>query len=136
MRQIEKFRQIEAIVCEYYELKPDSLHTPSRVQKFVNARILTWYYIRKIYETSYKQIGDFYKRHHSTVLHALKIVENSLDTKQYLYEDIMNLDMIMKRIQLQKNTNIIIELDNGTDWRELVTDITGKYNIVKYEVIH
>lgn len=135
MKQNDKFRQIEKIVCDYYELNPNSIHTPSRVQRFVNARILTWWYIRKVYNVSLAQIGNFYKRHHTTVLHAMRMVENSLDTKQHLYEDVCNLDEIIKRLKVRENTNVIIELENGTDWRDLITDVTGKYKIVKYEVI-
>lgn len=135
MRQIDKFRQIEKIVCDYYELDPKAIHTPSRVQKFVNARILTWWYIRKVYETSYKQIGEFYNRHHTTVMHALRLVENSIETKQYLYEDLMNLDVIMRKLMDRNNTTVIIELENGMDWRDLITDVTGKYKVLKYELI-
>lgn len=136
MRQIEKFKQIEKIVCDYFELEPHKIHTPSRVQKFVNARILTWWYIRKVYEISYKQIGEYYDRHHTTVLHALRIVENSIETKHHLYEDICHLDLIMKRLIFKNKTSVLIELENGLDCHDLITDITGKYKIIKYEVIN
>lgn len=83
---------IKQTVCEAFNINPDVLKTNSRKREIVQARHLTMYFCKSLTTATVKTIGmEVGGKDHSTVLHAIKTVENLLKTDQNfmnLYSDI------------------------------------------------
>ncbi len=72
---------ITKAVCSFYSLTPEDLTGPSRRRDVTMPRQIAMYLIREMTSMSLPQIGAaFGKRDHTTVLHACKLVEESLRT--------------------------------------------------------
>ena len=68
-------------VSDYYSITPEDLISPSRRREITVPRQIAIYLTREMTTMSLPQIGAaFGKRDHTTVLHACKLVEESLRT--------------------------------------------------------
>ncbi len=73
--------QIQAIVCEYFEIDQDLVRAKTRKREIVQARQLAMYFSKALTQHSLKTIGlQFGGRDHSTVIHANRSVNNQLET--------------------------------------------------------
>lgn len=80
------------VVSNYYSLTPSQVKGNIRTSQISLARHISMYLTRKLLNESYKQIGlDFGGKDHSTVLNAIKNVENSLKLNPSLQVVINNL---------------------------------------------
>jgi len=71
--------QIQNLVCSAYKLTLDSLIGKSRTKEVAEARMVAMYLTREYTDLSLKTIGLYYGgRDHSTVVHAIKWVENNI----------------------------------------------------------
>lgn len=131
----QRIQVIEKQVCNYYEVDPEKLYVHNRLSKYVKARYLTWHYSRKIFSITLRDIADQYKRHHTSIIHGLRTVEDSIYTKTYLYHDILALDRVMEEIGIINNMKVVIEVPCGTNWKSLIYDISEKYNVIRYQVV-
>lgn len=77
MTLIEKIKAVEAAIVEAANLNADELHSTSRVQAVADARAAVWYIMRKRLGLSYKYIGKYYSRDHTTVLRAVERVQGT-----------------------------------------------------------
>jgi hypothetical protein len=64
------FEDIVRAVVEATRIAPAKIHGRSRHQRVAFARQLAMYLMRQITRASYPRIGDFFSRHHSTVMYA------------------------------------------------------------------
>lgn len=129
-----KMDKIAKIVCDYYDLPIDVMFSRCRVQRQVKARMVTWYFIRESLACSLKEMGKHYDRDHSSILHGLSVVKDCIDTKTYVYDDLIDIRQIIINSNIKDYTVIDLEIPNELDWRKIVTDITGKYKTIKYHV--
>lgn len=67
--------EILRLVCEEYELSEIELMAHRRHKKTCLARQVAMYLAKKSCHHSYPQIGRFFERDHTTVLHAVNITE-------------------------------------------------------------
>ena len=73
--------QIQAIVCEYFDLDQDLVRAKTRKREVVQARQLAMYFSKQLTHHSLKTIGlQFGGRDHSTVIHANRTVNDHLET--------------------------------------------------------
>ncbi len=73
--------QIQAIVCEYFNLDQDLVRAKTRKREVVQARQLAMYFSKELTHHSLKTIGlQFGGRDHSTVIHANRTVNDHLET--------------------------------------------------------
>ncbi len=79
--------EIQRAVCEHLGIPQDLMRAKTRKQEVVNARQIAMYFSKELTNSSLKTIGlHFGGRDHSTVIHALQTVEDSIkyDQKQRL----------------------------------------------------
>ncbi len=93
IRKIEKRKlsasDIEALVCEHFNVKAGLIHTASRKREIVQARQVTMYLLKQHTDMSLAQIGGLIgKKNHATVLHACKTVKNQLEVDKAFRNDV------------------------------------------------
>ena len=67
--------EISDFVAMRFRLAPDQLTGKSRIQRVAFARQLAMFLCRKLTNSSFPTIGEHFGRDHSTVIHALNLVE-------------------------------------------------------------
>lgn len=65
-------------VSEYYKIQIKDIKGRSRKREFVKARFISMYLIRNNTSLKLKTIGDIVGRDHTTVLHSLQTIQNTL----------------------------------------------------------
>lgn len=76
---------IQAAVCEYFDLKPSELIGNSRLKKYAMPRHIAQYLTRALTTLSLPEIGaKFGGRDHTSILHACKKIEKTLEEDQNL----------------------------------------------------
>ena len=74
-------------VSNYYDIPLEVLKSKSRVREVVKARQIFCWLMRKNTRLSFRDIGKPLIIDHSTVIHAIKTVENLIHTKDYFGND-------------------------------------------------
>ncbi len=67
--------RVETLVGTYLGIEPRQILSPRRESRVVFARQLTMYLMRKHMGLSFASIGERYGRDHTTVLHAVRVIE-------------------------------------------------------------
>jgi chromosomal replication initiator protein len=89
---------IQRIVCEYFQISPEKLKEQIRKREFVQARQIAMYFAKEFTKSSLKTIGlHFGGRDHSTVIHALKTVQDLCCTDKEFNRYV---EELRKKIQL------------------------------------
>ena len=73
-------------VLNYYDLTKGELKGKSRKGEVVVARQFFCALARELTELSYQSIGDYVNRDHATVMHSTRVIDNSKDTADTLYD--------------------------------------------------
>lgn len=88
---------IESIVCDYYNIKSELIHSASRKRQIVQARQIAMYLSKAYTEMSLAQIGSLIgKKNHATVLHACKIVKEQMEVDKNFREEISEIESKIK----------------------------------------
>jgi chromosomal replication initiator protein len=88
---------IESIVCDFYNIKCELIHTASRKRQIVQARQVTMYLSKNYTEMSLAQIGSLVgKKNHATVLHACKTVKEQMEVDKIFREEIAEIEKKLK----------------------------------------
>jgi chromosomal replication initiator protein len=76
---------IQKIVCDYFNINLDTLNSKTRKREIVQARQLVMYFAKEYTKSSLAMIGMHCgNKDHATVLHAVRTVNNLLETdKQF-----------------------------------------------------
>ncbi len=83
--RLVRVSDIEATVCEFFNVKPDELRSSSRKQSISQPRMLAMYLSRKLTQSAYSEIGEhFGGRNHSTVMSAEKKIATQLTASHTL----------------------------------------------------
>jgi chromosomal replication initiator protein len=71
---------IQELVCDYFNIPTNKVKDKTRKQEIVEARQIAMFLAKKFTESSLKTIGlHFGGRDHSTVIHAVRTIENLLE---------------------------------------------------------
>ena len=65
-------------IAEYYKILPKDIKGKSRKRHFVKARFIAMYCIKNNTSLTLKTIGDMVGRDHTTIIHSLRTIENTL----------------------------------------------------------
>ncbi len=76
--------EIIQLTAKAYSLKPEDLSGKSRRQRLVRPRHFAMYLCRRFTDCSLKEIGRAFKRDHTSVMHALRSVEQKTATQPQL----------------------------------------------------
>ncbi len=72
---------IQKIVCDYFGIPVDQIHSKTRKREIVQARQIAMYFAKKMTKSSLAYIGlHCGNKDHATVLHACRTVKNLIDT--------------------------------------------------------
>lgn len=97
LKDIEKLNIIRSVVSEYYSLTLQEVARKTRKRNIVTPRQVTYYFIKKHTKISLEKIGDkIAGQDHSTVMHALKCIEDLIVTDKNIRIDV---DIISKKIE-------------------------------------
>lgn len=66
-------------IAEYYKILPKDIKGKSRKRHFVKARFIAMYCIKNNTSLTLKTIGDMVGRDHTTIIHSLRTIENTLN---------------------------------------------------------
>jgi len=84
---------IQSVVCDYYNIKSELIHSASRKRQIVQARQVTMYLSKSYTEMSLAQIGSLIgKKNHATVLHACKTVKEQMEVDKAFREEIEEIE--------------------------------------------
>jgi len=101
---------IISFVCESFDVQRKYLHTEKGmrgIERFAVVRQVCFYMLHKFTSLTLKTIGNFFdERHHTTVLHAVKCVNNIKDTrdKEYFETIVMIERFLNERYQVYDRT--------------------------------
>ncbi|MDU1889162.1 MAG: chromosomal replication initiator protein DnaA [Dysgonomonas sp.] len=88
---------IESVVCDFYNIKSELIHSASRKRQIVQARQVTMYLSKSYTEMSLAQIGSIIgKKNHATVLHACKTVKEQMEVDKVFREEIAEIEKKLK----------------------------------------
>jgi chromosomal replication initiator protein len=77
------------------EIKKEDLLSKSRKKKIALPRQITMFLFKKELKMSYPEIGEYFKRDHTTALHAFKKIEKDIENNQKTKEDIEYLNNLI-----------------------------------------
>ena len=79
-------------VADYYQLKPQELKSKNNSKAIVQPRQVAMYLCKQLTDCSLPEIGkNFGGKHHSTVIHSIHKIENSLKHDPILQNEINTL---------------------------------------------
>lgn len=88
---------IEKVISKYYHIPIKTLQSKTLKRKDVQARQTEMYFARKYTKLSLAKIGQrFGLKDHGTVLHAIKTINNLIDTDKNVRKDINEITMKIK----------------------------------------
>jgi len=89
---------IQKMVCDYFNISVEQMHSSSRKREIVQARQLAMYFAKTMTKSSLASIGvDIGGKDHATVLHAVRTVKNLIDTDKHFR---VYVEEIEKKIKL------------------------------------
>ncbi len=84
---------IQKVVCDFYGLPLEQLHSKTRKREIVQARQIAMYFSKKHTKSSLVTIGQQCgNKDHATVLHACKTVANLMDTDKEFRANLLRID--------------------------------------------
>ena len=91
---------IQAVVCDYLGIAEDDVRGRTRKREIVQARQVAMYFSKQLTKHSLKTIGlHFGGRDHSTVIHAVRSVEDQIDTDGHFREMV---SAVEKKLELHQ----------------------------------
>lgn len=84
-------------VANHFDVPVKYLKCKSRKHEYLNPRFIAMYFLRKKTELSLSEISAMFgNRHHTTVMHALKTVDDLLFSDKGFKEKVSELNFILK----------------------------------------
>jgi chromosomal replication initiator protein len=88
---------IQKVICEYFNIPVESIHSKTRKRDIVQARQLSMYFSKKHTKSSLAIIGhQCGNKDHATVLHACRTVNNLVETDKQFRLFVEELDKRIK----------------------------------------
>jgi chromosomal replication initiator protein len=82
---------IQQTVAQYYQIKVDELRSKDNSKPIVKPRQIAMYLCKQLTEKSLPEIGKSFGKHHSTVIHSINKVQDSLKHDPILQNEINTL---------------------------------------------
>jgi chromosomal replication initiator protein len=92
---------VKQSVCDHFGLEVSQLDSRSRTQKVSYARQISMYVASILTEKSMVQIGlNIGKRNHATVIHAIKIIKDSIAVDEQLRQDVEEIENTLRKTRM------------------------------------
>ena len=88
---------IQEVVAAHFKISVEEMHEKKRVQKVVLPRQIAMYLCRKIMDVSVLDIGKFFGKDHSTVIHACNKISGEVETDEKMRLTVEDLEIKIKR---------------------------------------
>lgn len=88
-------KDIVQTITTFFEISKDDLLSISRKKNIALPRQITMFLFKKELKMSYPEIGDFFKRDHTTALYAFNKINKEMKINQYLKEELHNINSIL-----------------------------------------
>ena len=112
MNKQQKYKQVISAVCDYFNLSEAEIKTKSRKTIYAKPRHICYWYLRELYGLRLVDIGDMFDRNYTSVISGIQVVQDCIDTQSYLYDDIQELNAILKP-------------ENKPAWQKIVIEFQG-----------
>ena len=96
MRRSLNYKEIIEKVIELEGFTPEELKMKCRKRELVFARQIAMFFCRKLTTVSLALTGSYFGRDHATVLHAVKTINNLIDTDREIRERVERYENILK----------------------------------------
>ncbi|MDE5970397.1 MAG: chromosomal replication initiator protein DnaA [Muribaculaceae bacterium] len=93
------FEMVTQSVSSYYNIDPDAIYTKNRKREISDARQMVMFLAKKHAKMQSVTIGTRLSRSHSTVLYAIKQIEERLPFEKQLQEDVAAIEKIINSPQ-------------------------------------
>ncbi len=88
-------KDIIKTIVSFYEINEEDLLGISRKKAVALPRQITMYFFKKELKMSYPEIGDYFKRDHTTALYAFNKIADELKNESKLSEDIQEISKLL-----------------------------------------
>lgn len=100
-RRDVSIEEIQRVVCEYFDIPDDLLRGKSRKKEIALARQVAMYLSKEMTHYSLKSVGlHFGGRDHTTVIHAIRTIEQMIKDKTDLTKMRETIDVLKKKIEM------------------------------------
>ena len=84
-KELRKFSitEVQTKVCTDMGIELSEMQSRKRVRSILKARQIAIYLSSKLTTCSYIEIGKYFKRTHSTVIHSIKIIEKEMQNSKH-----------------------------------------------------
>lgn len=121
MEKLTKEKVVQ-VVSEYTDVPVADIMSLSRKQSKVEARYICMYIMRKVLSLSQNNIGIFFSRDHSTVIHAVRTIENLIE----IYP--------IKRYHVEKLEQQIRKMNAVTEPTDTFGQLLWQYTMLKHSL--
>ena len=87
---------IREVVANHFKITVEEMHGKKRSQKVVLPRQIAMYLIRKIMDINVVDIGKFFGKDHSTIVHACNKIEGEVETDEKMRLTVEDLEIKIK----------------------------------------
>jgi chromosomal replication initiation ATPase DnaA len=130
----EQQERLIELTCSYFHVDRKPVMGKLRVAKYVQARHVLMYLFRTKLKMTLSQIAEFFGRDHTTVIFAVRNIENCLEVGDYLAKDVERLKTLIERYEMADKNKVLVTLPDDVDLFAFVTDITANYR-VSYSIV-
>ena len=122
-------RKISKIISAVNEMYGVDCEINTRRRDIVIPRQIAMYFIHKFIGVTLAENGNYFKRDHATVIHALKCVNNIIESKSKLDDD-FKLNIKELDCDLKRHLSLSDEEIKKLDIRDDIMQIIEKYNLL------
>lgn len=104
--KVRESETIVEVVSSFYSYTPEQLISEGRSDKMISeARFIAFYFVRKyVFPVALKRVGKVFNRHHATVIHGLKCVEEMKEQNNFFLEELSLIEEKVRNALLGKTT--------------------------------
>lgn len=92
----EKRELIITAVCEAFEISTFDLKSKAQTQDIARARAAMSYLLRKHAKYTYAKIGMIISRHHTTILHQIRMAEEQIEQREEMMDIIYDIEKLLR----------------------------------------
>lgn len=126
-----KLKELEHIICEYFQYTPEELRSRYRYRDLVDARQSFFYFARKHTRASLSLIGAYLRYNHATVIHSINNIDNLIESKDK--DTIQRIKELTELVQMSILTSRFSreEFINDNDFKTAI----AKDNVTRIELL-
>lgn len=95
--KVYTLNDINKCVADYYEITTEDILSKKKPKHIAIARQMAMYICRNLLDYSFNRIGTEFKRDHTTVMHAVNLIENEIKKGSQLKNDYSNIITAIKQ---------------------------------------